>query len=75
MNVNNNHQRMHFLYIYYISQHSYMFRPIWVILTYILTYYLHTEHIEYKLMRNNKHIYSTTDYNNLILYFRENVSP
>jgi hypothetical protein len=23
---------MHFLYIYYISQHSYMFRSIWTIL-------------------------------------------
>jgi hypothetical protein len=32
MNVNNNLQRMHFLYIYYISQHSYMFRSIWTIL-------------------------------------------
>jgi hypothetical protein len=32
MNVNNNLQRMHLLYIYYISQHSYMFRSIWTIL-------------------------------------------
>jgi hypothetical protein len=31
-NVNNNLQRMHCLYIYYISQHSYMFRSIWTIL-------------------------------------------
>jgi hypothetical protein len=30
--VNNNLQRMHLLYIYYISQHSYMFRSIWTIL-------------------------------------------
>jgi hypothetical protein len=29
--VNNNLQRKHFLYIYYISQHSYMFRSIWTI--------------------------------------------
>jgi hypothetical protein len=31
-NVNNNLQRMHFSYIYYISQYSYMFRSIWTIL-------------------------------------------
>ena len=27
----NNFQRMHFSYIYYISQRSYMFRPVWAI--------------------------------------------
>jgi hypothetical protein len=31
-NVNNNLQRMHFSYIYHISQYSYMFRSIWTIL-------------------------------------------
>jgi hypothetical protein len=61
MNVNKNFQRMHFSYIYYISQYSYMFRPVWAIVREFYSKKIPVVIISAAYSRYNNH--------------RENVSP